>query len=280
MPTRSSYWSNSKFADWLRGSAKGGAKTSQEWHSWHKESRQAHPIRYWIAEEALDRIQDTLMWPLDKLYDLKYYVNNRWVTRTHCLTAHPRDIPRGEWRDVGNRFLPCLFNELVNFVEIELAWKNVAYDEKARVRYQVPWYGMGVFRWRTWRCPEAGIEHLNWEINLVKDRSWGLSPDDAEYGEPTDQARTALEILSLYTWWTQVYTKRQDPHDESGWTEACAVGRKDSDDFLSMLDNTDPEYTAMRDRAHERLREIETQREQEDTDMLIRLIKVRERLWT
>jgi tartrate dehydratase beta subunit/fumarate hydratase class I family protein len=47
-----------------------------------------------------------------------------------------------------------------------------------------------------------------------------------------------------------------------------------------MLDNTDPEYVAMRDRAHERLREIEAQREQEDTDMLIRLIKIRERLWT
>jgi tartrate dehydratase beta subunit/fumarate hydratase class I family protein len=47
-----------------------------------------------------------------------------------------------------------------------------------------------------------------------------------------------------------------------------------------MLDNTDPEYVSMRDRAHERLREIEEQREQEDTDMLIRLIKVRERLWT
>jgi len=220
------------------------------------------------------------MWPVDKLYDLKYYVNNRWVSSTHALTAHRRDIPRGEWRDLGNRFLPCLFNELVNFVEVELAWKHVTCDESVRAKYQVPWYGMGWFRWRSWRNAQAGIDYLNWEINLVKDRSWGLSPDDAEYGEPTDQARAALEILSLYTWWTQVYPKRQDPHDESGWTEACEFGRKDDSDFLSMLDNTDPEYVAMRDRAHERLREIEAQREQEDTDMLIRLIKVRERLWT
>lgn len=280
MPTRSNYWSCSKLADWLRGTAKGGAKTGTEWEEWRRQSRQAHPIRYWIAEEALDRIQNTLMWPWDKLYDLKYYINNRWVTRTHCLTAHPRDIPRGQWRDVGNRFLPCLFNELVDFVEIELAWKNVAYDEKARARYRVPWYGLGVFRWRTWRNAQAGLDYLNWEINLVKDRSWGLSPEDADYGEPTDQARAALEILSLYNWWTQVYAKRADPHDESGWTEACEFGRKEDDNFLSMLDNTDPEYVAMRDRAHERLREIEADREQEDTDMLIRLIKVRERLWT
>ena len=280
MPTRSNYWSCSKFADRLRGNAKGGAKTSSEWTLWHKESQQAHPIRYWIAEEVLDRVQDTLMWPMDKLYDLKYYVNNRWVSSTHALTAHRRDIPRGEWRDLGNRFLPCLFNELVNFVEVELAWKHVACDQSVREKYRVPWYGMGWFRWRTWRCAQAGIDYLNWEINLVKDRSWGLSPDDVEYGEPTDQARAALEILSLYNWWTQVYVNRQDPHDESGWSEACAFGRKDSDDFLSMLDNTDPEYVSMRDRAHERLREIEAQREQEDTDMLIRLIKIRERLWT
>jgi hypothetical protein len=144
----------------------------------------------------------------------------------------------------------------------------------------VPWYGLGWFRWRVWRCPEAGIDHLNWEINLVKDRSWGLGPGDAEYGEPTEQARGALEILSLYNWWTQVYANRRDPHDESGWTEACALGRNIEGDFLSMLDNTDPEYVKVRDRAHARLREIEEQREQEDTEMLIRLIKIRERLWT
>jgi len=222
------------------------------------------------------------MWPVDKLYDIKYYVNNRWITRTHALTAHSRDIKPGHWCDVGNRFLPCLFNELVDFVEVELAWKNIAWDEKARAKYKSPWYATGWWRFRTWRSPQAGIDHLMWEMNLVKDRDWGVNPGDDEYGELTDQAKTAMEIYTLYRWWTEIYPARQDPHDESGWSAVCEQGRLNSPDggFTDFLDSKDPEFQRAKDQAHERLREIEEQRREEDTAMLIRLIKVRESLWT
>ena len=51
---RNHYWTCSKFADWLRGSPKGGAKTSGEWRKWEIEAKSAHPIRWWLAEEGLD----------------------------------------------------------------------------------------------------------------------------------------------------------------------------------------------------------------------------------
>jgi hypothetical protein len=77
-----------------------------------------HNFRYWLAEEGLDYLQKFVMFIPDNLYAIKYYINNRWVTRSHSLTAHPRDIKPGTWHDVGNRFLPCLFNELQDFVEV------------------------------------------------------------------------------------------------------------------------------------------------------------------
>ena len=112
---RSTYWSNTRFAEWIRGTEKPAAETSDGWAAWNKMAAAAHPVRYWIAEEALDKLQDLVYWPYDQWHNIRYYINNRWVTRSHALTAHPRDIKPGNWCDVGNRFLPCLFNELVDF---------------------------------------------------------------------------------------------------------------------------------------------------------------------
>ena len=126
MAQHTTYWSCTPFADWLRGTKKLGAGTAEQWDDWTTAAQMKHNFRYWLAEEALGHIQDFVTWPVRKLYDIKYYINNRWVSRTHSLTAHPRDIKPGQWQDVGNRFLPCLFNELVDFVEIESAWSHIA----------------------------------------------------------------------------------------------------------------------------------------------------------
>ena len=114
------YWSCGKFADWLRGTPKIKCGTSEEWDAWYKQAAQNHPIRYWIAEEGLDKLQSLWCWIPERFNDARYYINNRFVSRTNSLTAHPRDIKPGQWQDVGNRFLPCLFNELVDFVENKL----------------------------------------------------------------------------------------------------------------------------------------------------------------
>ena len=151
---RNHYWTCSKFADWVRGTPKGSAKTSEGWDEWTDEAKRYNPIRYWLAEEGLDYAQRIVYFIPDKIYAIKYYINNRWVTRSHSLTAHPRDIKPGDWCDVGHRFLPCLFNELQDFVEVELAWWHIAWSDKEdRAKYNAPFYATGWFRWRTWRCP-------------------------------------------------------------------------------------------------------------------------------
>ena len=266
MAQHSKYWSCSKLADKIRGTKKLHSGTSTEWNEWNDTAQKKHPRRYWIAEELLDDIQDFITWPTRKLYDIKYYMNNRWVSKSHAMTANRSDVKPGEWCDLPERMLLCLFNELVNFVEVELAWKHIAWsDDDVRKKYHTPWYATGWFRWRTWRCREAGIDDLNWQANLSGDEG-GLN-----------QAKNAKEILALYNWWTFDRKNRPDPYDESGWSEYCETRRSCR---LLDIDNED-EVERQRTRKHlDKLHELEEQYRIEDEDMTIRLIRVKDALWT
>ncbi len=278
---RNNYWTCSKFADWLRGTTKLKCGTSEQWHEWERRAKADFPVRWWLAEEGLDYVQKFFMFIPDKLYALKYYINNRWVTKTHALTAHPRDIPRGEWRDVGNRFLPCLFNELQDFVEVELAWWHVVWDEDARKQFKSPWYATGWFRWRTWRNPEAGLANLEWQRQL-RWKEDEVGPDSKNLGQLTPQAINAQEILDLYKWWTEVYRNRPEPMEASGWSEYCDACRKENGGSLwaSLRDTKNKELKKQGEKAHKLLQKIEEAYEKEDEAMMIRLIKIRQSLWT
>jgi len=272
------YWSNSKLADWLRGTDKPEVLEMDSWDSWERQARKSAPVRYWIAEEGLDHLQDVVMYIPRRIYDIKYYINNRYVSRTHCLTAHSNDIKPGGWCDVGNRFLPCLFNELVNFVEIELAWWHIAWDDEARKKFQAPWYARGWFRWRTWRCKRAGLENLAWQMKLTHGDGDGVGEDHKLYGKPTPQAKAAKEVYDLYFWWTVTRPRRPDPYEASGWTRVCEQAREINGGRLSF--KTPPELKKEHDSAHKQLMEMEAEYEKEDEAMLISLIKVRNSLWT
>jgi len=282
MAQHSNYWTCSSFADWLRGTPKPGAETSQGWRAWKKTAKAAHPFRYWLADDGLGYLQDFVTWPARKLNDVRYYINNRWVTRSHSLTAHPRDIRPGDWCDVGNRFLPCLFNELVNFVEVEEAWMMCCWGQKEnQVKYNMPWWRNHWYtRWgKEWRCPQAGIDHLNWAASLRFNDEW-IKPEDPNYGKPTPQALGAQEILSLYNWWTVVRPARPDPYEASGWSEVCSRRRAGTDDDVFGFEDRTPAERKESKKALDKLRKIEEQYEKEDEAMMIRLIKVRRSLWT
>jgi hypothetical protein len=252
--------------------------TSEEWDEWHTLAKMKHNFRYWLAEEGLDHLQDFVTWPIRKIYAIKYYINNRWVTRSHSLTAHTRDIKPGDWCDVGNRFLPCLFNELQDFVEVELAWWHLAWSPEERPKYNMPWWAVGWWRVRLWRCPQAGLDNLEWQRKLIHDDEY--CKDEKYYMKPTPQAVKAQEILDLYTWWTTTYRNRPDPYEASGWTAACEAQRLANGGKLSFSTIKDPVLRKQSDKAHKLLQKIEAAYEKEDEAMMIRLIKVRHGLWT
>jgi hypothetical protein len=281
MAFHSNYWSCTPFADWIRGTAKIKAGNADEWEKWETTAKMKSNFRYWLAEEGLDHIQNFVTWPITKLHDIKYYINNRWVTHTHQLTAHARDIKPGTWSDVGNRFLPCLFNELVDFVEIELAWWHIAWDDAAHKQFEAPWYARGWFRWRTWRSAEAGLANLEWQRQL-RWKEEEVGKDFKGVGELTPQAINAQEILDLYKWWTETYRNRPEPMEASGWSAYCDATRKENGDgILSMFrEDKSPEMKKWSEESIDRLHEMETAYEKEDEEMMIRLIKVRNSLWT
>jgi hypothetical protein len=277
---RSHYWSCSKFADWLRGTPKPSSATGEGWDAWKKVAKTNSAVRYWLAEQGLRSLSNVWYFIPDTLNSIKYYINNRWVTRTHALTANVKDIKPGSWCDTGNRFLPCLFNELVEFVEVELAWSHIAWgDDKERKKYNAPFWSYGWWRWRSWRSAQAGLDNLEWQRNLrwTEDE---VGKDAPELGKWTSQAVKAQEILDLYTWWTAVYRTRPDPYEASGWSAACALQRQSNGGSLGLSQSRDPVIKEAQDRAHKILTKMEEDYLQEEEDMMIRLIKIRQGLWT
>jgi len=283
---RRHYWASSKFANWIRGVDKPESATGGDWARWRIAAKAAHPIRFWIADEGLKKLQNFVYYIPTKLHDVECYFDNRFVAQTHALVAHKDHLKRGQWRDVDNRFLYCMFDTLVDFVEIELAaeifWHNENY--KVPFRYKLPFMH--------WRSREAGIENLKWQMALVNNEEYGYCYDknDPIYGTPTEQAIKAKEVLELYLWWKDIYPNRPEPMEASGYSAYCDEKRrlaaeKTNDKHaitMSMLDCDDPseELKEQGRKASKILHKMEEDYEQEDTDMMIRLIKVRHKLWT
>jgi hypothetical protein len=267
------YWSCTKFADWIRGTKKPTAETSAGWADWRVASEKKHRIRHWIAEEGLDILQNIVYFIPDIIYSIKYALVNRFVTRTHALTSN---LQKYKWHEMDSRIVHCLFDELVNHIEVELAAANYRFDEEARNKYKVPFWGTGWFRTRTYRNKEAGIDYLKWAAALTCDETWGIEPGDEKYGEPTYQAIGAKEVLFLYNWWVNERPKRPDPYDISGWSAYSEQRRANG---LGFEHRTEEERLTSQ-KLLEVLHKIEEDYDNEDEEMLIRLIKIRKYLWT
>ncbi len=274
----SDYWSCSKFADWLRGTSKPSARREKDWDTW-KKSAQKKSFRYWLAEEGLDRLQNLLNWPKNRLNDVRHYCNNRWIYKTHSLNSR---LKPGQWYDFDTRMFHAAFDSLVNFVEIEQAWLNVICSDKAYKKYRKRWYYFFLFT-HQWRSPEAGLDYLKWAANLRHDEEW-LDKNDPEFGKPTQQSIAAKETLELYTWWKEIRPKRPDPIDTSGlnnyWKEKHLAAQDQGIEFqLLDRDKEGPDrdhFNQLMENCHR----IEQEQAEEDTEMLIRLVKIRGSLWT
>lgn len=261
------YWTCTKFADWIRGTPKLRVGTSAQWKEWRLTAEQAHPTRYWIAEEGLSMLQDVVYYIPEKIRDLEWYLQNRFVDKPHALTAHPRDIKPGEYADLSTRLLHCSFNELVNFVECEKAWMYAISYPKALDAMGISSYEtISLYRtFNEFRHPLAGIAYLNAEADLVYDESWGVELGDAKYGMPTDQALNAKWVLAAYEWWSETRPARPDPYDASGWL-ACSAETTDLTPYQKECLN--------------KVTEIEMQYEAEDTKWLVELMQNRKSMWT
>jgi len=236
---RINYWSCSKFANWLRGKKKPHALTEEDWQDWNKKVKQEHPIRFFLAEKCLNKIQNFIMFPCDLYKTIKINLLNRFVYQYHMLKTGLN--PYGYY-DFDHRIINALFNELKDYVEIELGHSWIYWHKE--------------FKLKKGRSKEAGMAHLNWQIGLTYEF------DEEKKDLSTPQAEAAKIVLELYQWWEN-RKYRPDPMDESGW-----------------LNSYDKKDKIEKNIASKKLQEIEDNYEKEDDEMLMKLIKIRTSVWT
>lgn len=261
------YWNNTSFADWIRGAVKPLALTAEGWDEWNNNAKQAHPVRYWIAEDFLRRLDECTSFIPDRINDVRYYINNRFSTKSHTLTS---SLKKGAWHEMDDRILYCLMDELANYVEIDLAWMMMISHEN-KSKYYLPWHhNQWYTRWIVrWRSKEAGLDYLDWASALV-----------SSTGEPTEQAKIAIVVKRIYTWWSIIRPNRVDPYIAS-YTSAL---HDEFDIKYGKVHNfgarTSPEDEIRLTKAHQIEKKIEKDYYDEDTKYLNELIEHRQGLWT
>jgi hypothetical protein len=254
--SRIHYWNNGKFADYIRGSKKPYALEWAEWDQWHVDAAKKHPIRYWIAETGLKKLQDIINYPSDLYYSIKIYVKNRWIDKCHLVNT---GLKPGQYYDFDTKILHGLFYELVDYVEIELAHIN-RWTSKNKNKY----------KFVNGRSAKAGLDYLKWSASLKYNKDYCYNKDHYLYNKPTTQAIASKKIKELYTWWTVTRPKRKDPQDLSGYS-LC--------EHKAYSNASIKEKNKLK-QALIKLDKIEQQYDDEDTEKLIELIKIRHSIWT
>ena len=267
--TRVNYWTCSKLSAWIRDKAgvthKPHAATAEEWRDFHRNNKGS--VGYWVAEEGLDILQDIWMFIPDVIHRVRIYIRNRYIDKPHYLDTK---LPRGEWYEFDTRVVHGMFEALVTFVE----------DEKA-----------SMLRWQSdekYTLPNAakGIEYLEWEMTLDQEK-----PDDPDWYPMVEQAARARETLEIYKWWKDVRPLRKEPGEVVGLWEFFDKEREKqieeegddvgADGMWSILSrNYSDEDEAERKRLMDASNVEEMRQYDEDTAMLIKLVKMRESLWT
>jgi len=235
--SRIHYWNCSKFANWIRGSNKPYALEWKEWDEWHDNQKKNKPFRYWLSETFLNRLQDIVYFPFDLYHTIRIYIRNRFIDKLQYLNT---GLKLGEYYDLDYRILHGLFNELVDFVELELPL-SMRYDSSKKYNFVKG------------RCQEAQDDYFRWAVHLKYQ------------GRLTEQAKASRKIKELYEWWKFIRPKRQDPL---------------SDPILCDIDGIlDKKKFNKQQKLYKKAYDLEQQYDEEDTDMLIELIKIRHYLW-
>lgn len=245
------------------------AATSRGWREWESSAKKEQPVAYFIHEVVIDGVKDFWKYKIiGPINNVRYAIRHRFFDRYNII--HTRLKP--DYYDCDTRMLHGMFELLVDFVEVEKAWMHVVFNEDEQTRRKHPWWSRGITRFKAFRDQQAGLDHLVWEMSLD-------NPELPVTERSEHQAAAAREIFELYNWWKNIRPNRPDPHDATGWSAHCDKKREMGLDLLDF-DEEPADYRVESANILVKVREMEEAQEQEDTDMLIRLIKIRKSLWT
>lgn len=246
-----------KFIDWMKFNPP-EALSWDGWEDFRAEFRAKAPVRFFLTKIVWKGIRRFFL----RLPDIKGWVEYRTFYRFHIVKT---GLEPG-WYDVPEKMLYTNFTMLVDFVEQECAWMQIAFDKEARKKV-LGWRAKAprIFR-RNFRSKELALDYLEWEMTLDSE----LIP---EHERNVSQAERARKILKLYLWWTEERPKRKELEypldDRIGLKTLSARWQKENPEEKEKLDKWAREYHV-----------LEEAWKAEDTAMLIELVKLRLHLWT
>jgi hypothetical protein len=237
----------------------------------------------WL-EKIFDFFKYNIFWPIER--KIRYLKDRFWFRRHYQYTGL-----EPAWWDRDTVLLHTSFQILVDFVELECAYMN-DWGEGEPFYRRIPIL-------RNWflpvRRPKQGIEYIE-RYQKYLDEGPG---DDIVHWEKFDKpmyegwAEWGKECLTLYHWWKD-RENRPDPHDVSGWSDWCDKEREkygtifrtepvyDENGKITCYRSIDgtPEEEAEKTKLVKKSYEIERAYYDEDTEMLHRLAKIRNGMWT
>jgi len=183
------------------------------------------------------------------------YIHNRWINPSdRVIIKHP-DYPQGHYHDTDTVMLYALFQLLVDYIEIECGnFLSTRYETPAQTWYR-RFRELPVIHWLlpVPRHALRGLHHLRWEMSLKDHPS---------------QSAAAKEMFILYRFWKHRRSERVDPFQAY---HSLRVGKE----WDSKRRITEEESLLLKEAC-----DLEEKYEQEDTDMLTRIVKIRNCLWT
>ena len=263
------YWSCSAFADWIRGTKKPSALAWDDWDRWHSEASNAHPVRYWIAEKMLDRVNAVITGPVKLLKNVRTYFRNRFVDKIHALTADNHSLVRGAYYDLDYRMFRCIFDEFVRFIEIEVASLSVV-NETLPLKYKIPI----IREFCQYRSTEQGLQWLVSMSESVFTEDYFVSNSNPLLNTPLPSAGVYRKLLEAYVWYTAKFPHLQDPGNLSGLDDHIEKYGLNWNGTLSK------ELTEERATLYKKRDDIEKEQFDTITKYLTTIIEYRSYLWT
>lgn len=247
-----------------------------DWDGWDKQNKSEHPIGHFFTETLPDALEWIPEHSIDYIDNVRYYIVN-WLNHSNRLDS---TLKKGKYHEFSERVLYSLFDSYADFIEIEEAHMHVIFANiEKKEKYNMPWWRKyRILRWNVWRCPEAGIDHLKWEMALdIPD------PNDPHAQANPHQAISAREKMALYTWWRHIRPTRGESWEISGVRAFNAKMRaKYGKDWHSL--GVKSYMTAAEERTYDKLHRDQEDLEEfwfkEDEEMMVRLIRIRRDLWT
>ncbi len=249
--------------------------TAEEWSAWHKKEKEkpvcdfcTNTVPRWFGIKKR-QLNDVKYWFLYRLHPHHKY---------HLIDTGLKP----NYHEIDTRMLHGMFNLLKNFCEDEMPWHDWCWQEAGK-EIDAENDGNSYKRRKFVKGKEAALESFKWQKALVhrEEEIWNEEHKHL-IGTPTPQAKAAEEIEKLYLWWVETRPARVDPYEAfpDPFLEKHLENRKNGGSVMDMfIRGTDEEEALKKDR-YEQMDALEKKYEEEDDEMLIRLIKIRKALWT